>query len=666
MKSFLSRAALYLCIGYLLIVAWQAYVGASFVTDSSMVGPDVWNDRRQVVATTDRPVIPAQLPGPLDAWAGPGPKEIVLKIPGKGKTVIDFSFLDSHESAPPNLEILFNGATVTSAQLKKGAGVNSKKWKDSGRSSRLSITIPKNIRTGKSNTLVIRNTKGSWVAFDKISIKEVATPLKLAGLLLAILLLLGWRLLARRREKAFGSAPATSSIKYAIFAAITIIFSSSIALIAGEVALRIIYNDGGKTTSEGPGGKGFNYTFLGNGERFASNGLPKKPEGQKIFIQGDSITYGWGVRDWEAIYPNILYKKLVEANEKYEVAVKAIPNRELDFHRAKLYEMADNVDPDIIIYQWYNNDIELEYCHTNQCGMPENKTSFWRKFAMHEWLKGHSYLYFFLDIRLAMLRPDYNRSYIEYLTDDFAEGTMKGQRFRTEFYRWATVATAYADRVIVMLYPAVPFSGENPFRAQHDMMKKLSKPHTFHIAAYTTSKNTGGDYFTEGDGTNHIARRAKVGIDKPGLLVDAPPIPIREGQHKVSFSLKTGEQIFETVAIIEVLQESTGAILAKRRLSGKDFISKAKWQDFTLNFEIKERLIKDLRFRVWYEGGADIAVDQISLPVDRKLELIDLIPHLSGIDTYASDFDWHPNEKAHKVMAQVLYDLITNNNDENN
>ena len=664
MKSFLSRVALYLCIGYLLLVVWLAYTGASFVTDISMVGPDFWNDRRQVVATVDRPIIPAQLPGPLDTWAGPGPKEIVINVSGKSKSVIDLYFLDSHESAPPNLEITFNGATVINAQLERGAGVGSKKWNDSGRPSKLSIAIPNNIRNGENNTIVIRNTKGSWVAFDKIAVKEKATPLKFAGLLLATLLLLGWRLIERRREEASSHTTTKSSIKYAIFAMITIAFSSCIVLVAGEIALRAIYSDGGLTTSEGPGGKLFVHTYPQDDERFAGNSVQKKPMEQNIFIQGDSITFGAGVREWEAIYPNILLKKLAEGEKDYGMTVKAIPNRELDFHRTMLYEMVDSIDPDIIVYQWYNNDIKLEYCHDHICGRPEHKIAFWRNLYYHKWLKETSYLYFFVDARLALSLPDYNRSYIDYLTEDFAEGTMKGQRFRTEFYRWATVASAYAKRVIVMLYPSLPFSGENPFHVQHDMMKKLSRPHTFHIAAYTTSKNTGANYFTEGDANNHIARLAKAGTNEPGLLVDGPEIPIKKGNHEVSFRLKTSAQVIETVAVIEAIRESTGEVLAKRRLSGKDFMSKTKWQKFTLNFKTKDMLIKDLHFRVWHAGKADIAVDQISLPVDRRLELVDLIPYLNGFDTHVSYFDSHPNEKAQKVMAQVLYDLISNNNDD--
>ena len=637
-----------------------------FVTDSSMVNKYFWNDRRGVTATSSRPVIPMQLPGPLDHWAGPGPKEIHLTVPGRKKATLDLYFLDSHESAPPRLEISINGKSIETIQVAPGVGAKPFRWNLKGKRSKHSIVIPRNLRGKGDDKVVIKNVGGSWVGFDKLTVKSKVNPWLIGGLSLFGLIPLIFLIQDSKRRGEPLLSLSRNSVKYFLFATTTLIASSILALLAGEVALRIIYSDGGTKTLAGPGMKLFVHSFIEGKERYKGNIETAKENGTNIFIQGDSITFGFGVKNWEAVYPNLLYQKLADKKQPYNMAVTAVPKLEVDSHRRKLYEIADSIDPDIIVYQWYHNDIEMEYCHGYACGVPELKIAFWRKFSFHKNLRVKSYLYFFLDNRLARALTDYNRSFLEYLTDDFAEGTMKGQRFRTEFYRWATVASAYADRVIVMLYPAIPFTGENPFHAQHDMMMKLSKPHTFHIDAYTTSKKTGDNYFTEGDGINHIARLAKTGINKPGLLVDAPPIPLKKGDHEVSFSLKTGAQIFETVAIIEVVRESTGEVLAKRRLSGKDFISKAKWQKFTLNFKTKDTLIKDLRFRVWYEGKADIAVDQISLPVDRTLELIDLIPHLSEIDTHVSDFDSHPNAKAQEVMAQVLYNTLTKQSQSDN
>ena len=41
------------------------------------------------------------------------------------------------------------------------------------------------------------------------------------------------------------------------------------------------------------------------------------------------------------------------------------------------------------------------------------------------------------------------------------------------------------------------------------------------------------------------------------------------------------------------------------------------------------------------------------------IEVVDAIPYLRDLDTWASPFDSHPNARAHAVLADVLYERLS-------
>lgn len=93
-----------------------------------------------------------------------------------------------------------------------------------------------------------------------------------------------------------------------IFWSVFVVLGFVVSAVTGEVALRVIYRDRGTTTIGGPGGRDFDYTF----NPAASTPDSRQPEPSptrepgvtRLAIQGDSITYGVGVKDWTAVYPD--------------------------------------------------------------------------------------------------------------------------------------------------------------------------------------------------------------------------------------------------------------------------------------------------------------------------------------------------------------------------
>ncbi|VAX16553.1 hypothetical protein MNBD_NITROSPINAE01-1618 [hydrothermal vent metagenome] len=426
--------------------------------------------------------------------------------------------------------------------------------------------------------------------------------------------------------------------------------SITLTAVAGEAFLRLIYIDGGKTTSGGPGNLPFEATFNSNSSsaRWPVVKGNKKNGVKRILVQGDSITWGNGVREWTDLYPYQLLKRLNQNDEKFEMTAIAHPGLEIIDHRINLANSVTEIAPDIILYQWFVNDLEISK------DRPENKMTIWRDFLPHETMRNMSYLYFFLDNRLETLLPPLNRSYSEYMREDFTYGTEKWSTYASEFHKWATLATSYSNRVVMALYPALPFKGEYPFKKINEQVRKLAGAHTLSWMR--------GKTFGEA-GYNGAILKAKAGETAEGYLAYGPYIWLSKGEYEVSFQLKL-DSIPQTkengdIVTLDVVYDKGRKTLASLTLQAKDFAEKGSWETFPLKFVTKETITSEIEFRVLYKGGADVSMGAIDLPIDFGIEVVDLTPHLKGFNTYASMFDAHPNAKAHKIMAEALFEQLS-------
>ena len=85
---------------------------------------------------------------------------------------------------------------------------------------------------------------------------------------------------------------------------------------------------------------------------------------------------------------------------------------------------------------------------------------------------------------------------------------------------------------------------------------------------------------------------------------------------------------------------------------------RASGRSIDVDFTVDESLVQDLEFRFLADPGAPVSFDTIAFDVDYGLEVVDPIDRLTSIDTRASIFDAHPNERAHEVLAEVLAEAI--------
>lgn len=369
-----------------------------------------------------------------------------------------------------------------------------------------------------------------------------------------------------------------------------------------------------------------------------------------ILVQGDSITWGVGVGDWKLLYTSQLFEKLNKDGVKYDMLTLAHPGMEIDWHRENLAEIGDALRPEIIIYQWYINDIEIGKQR------PPLPSESWDELSFFSDMAHHSFLYVLLVKRLdSLLAKAYGTDYQSYITNRYGENTEHWQEFLFHFHAWANRAQASAKRVILFMYPCLPYSGEYPFADFNNRIEKLSSPHIYPLAAAYMGHTVGSIIK---DGSLKFGKARMVSPkDSQGYLVFGPYLPSPAGEGSATFWLKSRSAKDGEVAQIDIASAMGQTIHARMTVNKSDFSGEDKWTPFTLKFTL-DKFTQDLEFRVLYKGNGYLYADRIEIPVKYNIEVVDMLPHLSGFDTYATLFDAHPNARAHAVIADALYNKI--------
>jgi hypothetical protein len=247
----------------------------------------------------------------------------------------------------------------------------------------------------------------------------------------------------------------------------------AIALIAslgvGELYLRLAYSEGMSFSGRGPLTARFERDFQFNRYDGPSRGpeltRPSGDDGVRILIQGDSITWGKGVKEESSLYSSIVRERLRSIDSGVEVAVLAYPGREIDGHFEQLGKWGEEIDPDIIIYQWFLNDLELDKSHRPAIDRG------WRRFVFPWVIRQHSYLWYLLDYRIGVWLQPGPQS--DHMYTYYSKGTEEWRAFAALFHGWAVEAKRLTPNVLVALYPYLLPSPEVPFREFNAWVEEL-------------------------------------------------------------------------------------------------------------------------------------------------------------------------------------------------
>jgi lysophospholipase L1-like esterase len=241
--------------------------------------------------------------------------------------------------------------------------------------------------------------------------------------------------------------------------------STSIAFFAGEIVLRFAYPEGESFSAHvGPLVQRFESDFQFNRYDGPSRGPeasgPKLPGHARLLVQGDSITWGQGIKDEQQLFTARLLSGLREMSPDTEMAVLAYPGREIDDHLEQLKKWGGDLQPDVVVYQWYINDMQLDKA------IPPRTAQLWRRLFFFPLLNRHSYFSFFVTYNLDSLLPSSGPSYGSYMANRYREGSVEWQSFHGVFSEWATFAKTLTPNVLVALYPQLLLiPGEPPVLA---------------------------------------------------------------------------------------------------------------------------------------------------------------------------------------------------------
>jgi hypothetical protein len=74
-----------------------------------------------------------------------------------------------------------------------------------------------------------------------------------------------------------------------------------------------------------------------------------------------------------------------------------------------------------------------------------------------------------------------------------------------------------------------------------------------------------------------------------------------------------------------------------------------------VRLDVPGRAVSRLALRLTAARPGNWTLTNIALPVDYGFAVLDLAETLNTFNTHASSFDAHPNERAHQVMADVVF-----------
>jgi hypothetical protein len=279
----------------------------------------------------------------------------------------------------------------------------------------------------------------------------------------------------------------------------------------------------------------------------------------------------------------------------------------------------------------------------------------WQRWNGHDWLRRHSYLYFFFNHKAAQFLPPPGRSYVDYILQTFVPGTSDWAEFERSFHAFAMKAAEVAPRRLLVLYPQVPFSGRYPLQDLHDRLKVLAGPHTLVIPPSLWLRSTGG---LVADATAPWRQVVRVAAGVSGHVIETPEYVVRPGSMTLELTIAgTREsQTPSAVGVVQVIDATSNEPVAAHAVDLQR--GDGVYETLAIPLTVPGDRSRRVRFRLTASGRGAWAVASVGMSVDYRFEVLDLAEPLNQFNTHASIFDAHPNEAAHRVIAEQVHRVL--------
>jgi hypothetical protein len=106
------------------------------------------------------------------------------------------------------------------------------------------------------------------------------------------------------------------------------------------------------------------------------------------------------------------------------------------------------------------------------------------------------------------------------------------------------------------------------------------------------------------------------------------------------------------LGVLEIVDVSRNIVVASASVPAGGGEETAKHR---VRLDVPGRGVSRIAIRLTAARPGNWTLTNIALPVDYGLDVLDLSESLNTFNTHASTFDAHPNERAHQVMADVVF-----------
>jgi len=138
-------------------------------------------------------------------------------------------------------------------------------------------------------------------------------------------------------------------------------------------------------------------------------------------------------------------------------------------------------------------------------------------------------------------------------------------------------------------------------RSEKDPALYYEAENLYHIGKEIYDKNASAD----------SAVYARKGKDPAADIVFGPYRRYRPGRYKIGFRLKAKEKINKPICTIKAVIACSNIILAKKTLTGRDFLSKNKYEYHYITIDLENPCV--LEFKLQFKGNTDIYIDNIKI-----------------------------------------------------
>ena len=262
---------------------------------------------------------------------------------------------------------------------------------------------------------------------------------------------------------------------------IVLLFTIALFFLLSELILWIMLRNETSFSSSGPGSLKFNKEFVkinSQGFRDMEFSVLKRAGTRRIAVVGDSISFGSGIRNINDAYPKLFEGYLNNGSKKYEVYNFGIPGYDADDELETIKNKVVNYKPDIIIIEYYENDLENVDPELQSTENIEN----WQIPVAGFWLREISYTYYFFESRFnrAAENIGIKKKWLDTLNTTYNSETNREYNLKV-YGNISKIAKENNATVILVIFPVISDFKNYQFQIVHEFAKEIAQKNNFYF-----------------------------------------------------------------------------------------------------------------------------------------------------------------------------------------